>query len=60
EYLGGKGTIDECAELCKDYTQCLTSVLKERGIDKMLEEVREDHKENYDCSPRSTARIGRC
>ncbi|TVY60876.1 Mitochondrial distribution and morphology protein, partial [Lachnellula suecica] len=45
-YLRGKGTEDPCAALFKDYKHCLTSALKERGIDKMLEEAREDHKEN--------------
>ncbi|KUJ10678.1 uncharacterized protein LY89DRAFT_626182 [Mollisia scopiformis] len=46
KYLRGKGTTDECAALFKDYKRCLTSALKEKGIDKMLEEAREDHKEN--------------
>lgn len=62
EYLRGKGTTDECAPLFKEYKQCLTvsvsvqasdcfieslqGALKERGIDKMLEEAREDHKES--------------
>ncbi|RDL32541.1 putative MDM35 Mitochondrial Distribution and Morphology protein [Venustampulla echinocandica] len=46
KYLRGKGTTDECAGLFKEYKQCLTTALKDRGIDKMLEEAREDHKEN--------------
>ncbi|KAI9731441.1 MAG: Mitochondrial distribution and morphology protein 35 [Claussenomyces sp. TS43310] len=46
EYLRGNGTTDECAPLFKEYQQCLNVALKERGIDKMLEEAREDHKEN--------------
>ncbi|TVY15083.1 Mitochondrial distribution and morphology protein 35 [Lachnellula arida] len=46
EYLRGKGKTDECSALFKDYKHCLTSALKERGIDKMLEDAREDHKEN--------------
>ncbi|PBP19709.1 putative TP53-regulated inhibitor of apoptosis 1, partial [Diplocarpon rosae] len=46
EYLRGQGTTDECAPLFKDYKKCLTAALKERGIDKMLDEAREDHKEN--------------
>ncbi|KAL2072224.1 hypothetical protein VTL71DRAFT_11567 [Oculimacula yallundae] len=41
-----KAHTDECAPLFKDYKKCLTIALKERGIDKMLEEAREDHKEN--------------
>ncbi|KAI6708435.1 phosphatidylinositol N-acetylglucosaminyltransferase subunit GPI1 [Diplocarpon mali] len=46
EYLRGQGTTDECASLFKDYKKCLTAALKERGIDKMLDEARENHKEN--------------
>ncbi|KAK2628930.1 hypothetical protein QTJ16_002033 [Diplocarpon rosae] len=46
KYLRGQGTTDECAPLFKDYKKCLTAALKERGIDKMLDEAREDHKEN--------------
>ncbi|PSS09065.1 hypothetical protein M430DRAFT_127926 [Amorphotheca resinae ATCC 22711] len=46
KYLRGKGTEDECAALFKDYKKCLTSALKERGIDQMLEEARADHKES--------------
>ncbi|KAL3426253.1 hypothetical protein PVAG01_03044 [Phlyctema vagabunda] len=46
KYLRGNGKTDECAPLFNDYRKCLTSALKERGIDKMLEEAREDHKEN--------------
>ncbi|KAF7929856.1 uncharacterized protein EAE97_009453 [Botrytis byssoidea] len=46
KYLRGKGTTDECESLFKDYRKCLTGALKERGIDKMLEEAREDHKEH--------------
>ncbi|CAG8954353.1 hypothetical protein HYFRA_00005977 [Hymenoscyphus fraxineus] len=46
QYLRGKATTDPCADLFKDYKKCLTGALKERGIDKMLEEAREDHKES--------------
>ncbi|TVY30854.1 Mitochondrial distribution and morphology protein [Lachnellula hyalina] len=46
KYLRGKGKTDECSALFKDYKHCLTNALKERGIDKMLEDAREDHKEN--------------
>ncbi|TGO23719.1 hypothetical protein BPAE_0123g00090 [Botrytis paeoniae] len=46
KYLRGKGTTDECESLFKEYRKCLTGALKERGIDKMLEEAREDHKEH--------------
>jgi TRIAP1/MDM35 family protein len=30
--------IDDCAGLFKEYRTCLNAVLKEKGIDKMLEE----------------------
>ncbi|KAG9245853.1 hypothetical protein BJ878DRAFT_499667 [Calycina marina] len=46
KYLRGKGTEDECAPLFAKYKTCLTAALKERGIDKMLDEAREDHKES--------------
>ncbi|KAH8595179.1 mitochondrial distribution/morphology family 35/apoptosis [Bisporella sp. PMI_857] len=46
KYLRGKGTEDECAPLFQNYKKCLAAVLKERGIDKMLEEAREDHKDS--------------
>ncbi|KAK4124488.1 UPF0203-domain-containing protein [Parathielavia appendiculata] len=48
KYLRGIGTTDnnECAGLFKEYSTCLQGALKERGIDKLLEEAREDNKEN--------------
>ncbi|KAM7204617.1 Mitochondrial distribution/morphology family 35/apoptosis [Rhypophila sp. PSN 637] len=48
KYLRGIGTAEnnECSELFKEYSQCLKVALKERGIDKLLEEAREDNKEN--------------
>ncbi|KAF6817929.1 hypothetical protein CPLU01_13445 [Colletotrichum plurivorum] len=47
EYLRGVGTDNnECADLFKNYQKCLTGALKERGIDKLLDEAREDSKEN--------------
>ncbi|KAH6891295.1 mitochondrial distribution/morphology family 35/apoptosis, partial [Thelonectria olida] len=36
----------ECSELFKDYQKCLHAALKERGIDKLLDDAREDNKEN--------------
>jgi TRIAP1/MDM35 family protein len=45
EYLRGKGTEDECQALFKAYN-FEQSALKERGIDKMLEEARADHKDS--------------
>ncbi|ORY58775.1 mitochondrial distribution/morphology family 35/apoptosis [Pseudomassariella vexata] len=48
KYLRGNGKTDdnECAGLFKDYQKCLKVALKDRGIDKLLEEAREDTKEN--------------
>ncbi|ROV95558.1 hypothetical protein VSDG_05364 [Cytospora chrysosperma] len=48
EYLRGvdKTNDNECSNLFKDYQKCLNVALKERGIDKLLEEAREDNKEN--------------
>ncbi|GJC91583.1 mitochondrial distribution and morphology [Colletotrichum higginsianum] len=37
---------NECADLFKNYQKCLTVALKERGIDKLLDEAREDQKDN--------------
>ncbi|AEO67989.1 uncharacterized protein THITE_2117243 [Thermothielavioides terrestris NRRL 8126] len=47
KYLRGIGTTDnnECSTLFKEYSTCLQA-LKERGIDKLLDEAREDYKEN--------------
>ncbi|KAF2752013.1 UPF0203-domain-containing protein [Sporormia fimetaria CBS 119925] len=46
EYLRGSATTDDCEKLFKQYEQCLTKVLKDKGIDKMLNEAREDNKDN--------------
>ncbi|KAH8880358.1 hypothetical protein GQ53DRAFT_737136 [Thozetella sp. PMI_491] len=48
KYLRGIGSLEnnECSELFKQYSKCLQGPLKERGIDKMLVEAREDNKEN--------------
>ncbi|KAK1766488.1 hypothetical protein QBC33DRAFT_453309 [Phialemonium atrogriseum] len=48
KYLRGVDSSDnnECAEFFKDYQKCLTVALKKRGIDKLLEDAREDNKEN--------------
>ncbi|KAI2607854.1 hypothetical protein GGR54DRAFT_403849 [Hypoxylon sp. NC1633] len=48
KYLRGNGKADdnECSNLFKDYQKCLQVALKERGIDKLLEEAREDSKES--------------
>ncbi|PQE14408.1 Mitochondrial distribution and morphology 35 protein [Rutstroemia sp. NJR-2017a BBW] len=60
KYLRGKGTTDECEALFKDYRKCLTGALKERGIDKMLEEAREDHKENDAANMRRSCKLPCC
>ncbi|KAI4760591.1 hypothetical protein E4T52_07477 [Aureobasidium sp. EXF-3400] len=46
EYLRGTATSDECEPLFAKYKQCLSRALKERGIDKMLDEARADNREN--------------
>ncbi|CZT23281.1 probable MDM35 Mitochondrial Distribution and Morphology protein [Ramularia collo-cygni] len=46
KYLRGTATSDECAPLFKQYQTCLNKALKDRGIDTMLEEAREDNKDN--------------
>ncbi|KFA75886.1 hypothetical protein S40288_01899 [Stachybotrys chartarum IBT 40288] len=47
KYLrGGEKDNKECAGLFTEYQKCLNTALKDRGIDKLLEEAREDNKEN--------------
>ncbi|KAM0426912.1 hypothetical protein ACHAPT_007810 [Fusarium lateritium] len=47
EYLRGQEKDNkECANLFKDYQKCLKVALKERGIDKLVAEAREENKEN--------------
>ncbi|KAI4731556.1 hypothetical protein E4T49_00528 [Aureobasidium sp. EXF-10728] len=58
EYLRGTATSDECEPLFAKYKQCLSSskikdtdgvaqrALKDRGIDKMLDEARADNRDN--------------
>ncbi|CAN8105103.1 unnamed protein product [Discula destructiva] len=48
KYLRGLGKADdnECTSLFKEYKSCLGVALKQRGIDKLLDEAREDNKEN--------------
>ncbi|KAK9777788.1 putative Distribution and morphology protein 35 [Seiridium cardinale] len=46
KYLKGKTDNNECANLFKEYNQCLTIALREKGIDKLINEAREDSKEN--------------
>ncbi|KAM5364880.1 hypothetical protein ACJZ2D_011287 [Fusarium nematophilum] len=47
KYLRGQEKDNkECADLFKDYQKCLKVALKDRGIDKLVEEAREENKEN--------------
>ncbi|KAH7558169.1 hypothetical protein BM1_05441 [Bipolaris maydis] len=46
EFLRGTATTDDCKPIFEQYEKCLSRALNERGIDKMLKEVREDNKEN--------------
>ncbi|CAI4220035.1 unnamed protein product [Parascedosporium putredinis] len=47
KYLRGNGTdSNECSALFKEYRKCLEVALKSRGIDKLLDEAREDNKDN--------------
>ncbi|KAF2769121.1 hypothetical protein EJ03DRAFT_327709 [Teratosphaeria nubilosa] len=46
KYLRGTATTDDCEPLFKQYKSCLSRALKERGINKMLEEARDDNQEN--------------
>ncbi|KAH7029133.1 mitochondrial distribution/morphology family 35/apoptosis [Microdochium trichocladiopsis] len=48
KYLRGNGNTkdNECDSLFKDYQKCLTVALKEKGIDKLIDEARQDNKEN--------------
>ncbi|ELQ43879.1 hypothetical protein OOU_Y34scaffold00126g82 [Pyricularia oryzae Y34] len=48
KYLRGAGTSNknECESLFNDYQKCLGVALKKKGIDKLLDEAREDNKEN--------------
>ncbi|PSK54046.1 hypothetical protein B9Z65_7852 [Elsinoe australis] len=46
KFLRGTAKQDECDGLFKEYKKCLSVALKERGIDKMLDEARADNQEN--------------
>lgn len=47
KYLrGAERDNKECESLFKQYRKCLGVALKQRGIDKLLNEAREDNKEN--------------
>ncbi|KAK4938677.1 Mitochondrial distribution and morphology protein 35 [Elasticomyces elasticus] len=42
KYLRGNSSTDECEPLFKQYKSCLSKALKEKGVDKMLAEAREN------------------
>ncbi|TXC07478.1 hypothetical protein FocTR4_00002774 [Fusarium oxysporum f. sp. cubense] len=47
EYLRGQEKDNkECAGMFKEYQNCLKVALKDRGVDKLVEEAREENKEN--------------
>ncbi|TWU78291.1 TP53 regulated inhibitor of apoptosis 1 [Metarhizium rileyi] len=47
KYLrGAEKDNKECADLFRQYQKCLGVALKDRGIDKLLDDAREDNKEN--------------
>ncbi|KAH8668396.1 mitochondrial distribution/morphology family 35/apoptosis [Xylariales sp. PMI_506] len=48
KYLRSNGKTDdnECANLFKDYQKCLKVALETKGIDKLINEAREDTKES--------------
>ncbi|QPC79393.1 hypothetical protein HYE68_010145 [Fusarium pseudograminearum] len=47
KYLRGKERDNnECAEMFKEYQACLKVALKDRGVDKLVQEAREENKEN--------------
>jgi len=45
KFLRGNAKTDECEPLFKEYQACLGKALKSRGIEKMLEDAREDSRE---------------
>ncbi|KAE8380012.1 mitochondrial distribution/morphology family 35/apoptosis [Aspergillus bertholletiae] len=46
KYLRGNTTSNDCDELFSKYKTCLNRVLKEKGIDSMLEDARKGNHEN--------------
>ncbi|UKZ76309.1 hypothetical protein TrVFT333_004011 [Trichoderma virens FT-333] len=60
KYLrGAEKDNKECAGLFNEYQKCLSVALKNRGIDKLLDEAREDNKENdRSMHPFSTVTLG--
>ncbi|KAJ0157605.1 distribution and morphology protein 35 [Fusarium oxysporum f. sp. albedinis] len=47
KYLRGQEKDNkECADMFKEYQNCLKVALKDRGVDKLVEEAREENKEN--------------
>ncbi|CEI69567.1 unnamed protein product [Fusarium venenatum] len=47
KYLRGQEKDNkECADMFKEYQTCLKVALKDRGVDKLVQEAREENKEN--------------
>jgi len=45
EFIRGSSQTNECEDLFKQYNTCLWRALKERGIDTMVEDARQEAKE---------------
>ncbi|KAI9822122.1 MAG: Mitochondrial distribution and morphology protein 35 [Thelocarpon impressellum] len=52
KFLKGNASSDECAPLFHDYQSCLTRALKDKGLDKMIEEARKGNNDNDPSHPR--------
>ncbi|PYH43567.1 uncharacterized protein BP01DRAFT_358540 [Aspergillus saccharolyticus JOP 1030-1] len=48
KYLRGNTTSNDCEELFTKYKTCLNVVLKEKGIDSMLEDARKSTTKEFD------------
>ncbi|KAJ5468077.1 hypothetical protein N7475_005829 [Penicillium sp. IBT 31633x] len=48
KYLRGNTSSNDCEELFKKYKGCLNKVLKERGIDSMVEDARKSSSSETD------------
>ena len=46
EFLRGNAKTDDCEDLFKQYQVCLKKALRDRNIDKLLDEAREINQEN--------------
>ncbi|PGH21564.1 hypothetical protein AJ80_03124 [Polytolypa hystricis UAMH7299] len=46
KYLRGNSSSNDCEEIFQQYKKCLSKTLREKGIDKMVEEARSSNLEN--------------